>query len=356
MKKSVLAGMLAAVMLLSGCSGVSQEKYTSLSEENKKLQQQISSLQSDNSELEGNNTTLKSENEQLTDNYEKLKKEAEPYLQLSEAERAAEMERLQKEEDERKAKEEAARQEEEAKGYETGITFDDISRSPEKYKGKKVKFSGYVLQVIEGYVTNSIRMSTNGRYDDVILVDYKTSLVDVRLLEGDEVVVYGAFSGMETYTTVMGSSVTVPLVNADIMSLDGEIGSNDTSQPTEISQNPVTYSVLYDDEYVNISFCGIEKYSNKECVTYMIENKNDFAIEVWSSTVALDGIDLGEMSGNGNISPKSKGKVYFYKDDKSNIDNKNPSTVSGSLILNSKGSEKIDGKTYYEISFYGNVS
>lgn len=356
MRKTVLAGALAAVMLLSGCSGVSQEEYNSLLEENLRLLSQNEELSSKLDRQLSNNTSYYAENKRITEEYEQLKKDAEPYLQLSEAERAAEMERLKKEEEERKAQEEVARQEEEAKGYETGITFDDISRTPEKYKGKKVKFSGYVLQVIEGYTINSIRMSTDGRYSDVILVDYKTSLVDVRLLEGDEVVVYGTFSDMETYTTVMGSSVTVPLVNADIISLDDEIGSNDTSQPTESTQNPVTYSVLYDDEYVNISFCGIEKYSSKESVVYMIENKNDFALHVWDPTVSLDGFDLGEMSGMYDISPKSKGKVYFYKDDKSGIDNKNPSSVSGSLTLNSKGNEKINGQIYYKVSFSGEVS
>lgn len=138
-----------------------------------------------------------------------------------------------------------------------------------------------------------------------------------------------------------------------------------TSQPSSSSQpessippvqNNSTYTSLYDDQFVNISFCGIEKYAGKESVVYIVENKNDFALHVWDPTVALDGIDLGKMTGMYDISPKSKGKVYFYKDNKSNIENKNPSTVSGSLTINSKGNEKINGQTYYEISFSGNVS
>jgi len=65
MKKSVLAAALAGVMLLSGCSGVSQDEYNSLLEEKTKLETENSSLKSDNSKLESESSTLKSENESL---------------------------------------------------------------------------------------------------------------------------------------------------------------------------------------------------------------------------------------------------------------------------------------------------
>lgn len=51
MKKSVLAAALVGVMLLSGCSGVSQDEYNSLLEENSKLKEENNSLQSQNDSL-----------------------------------------------------------------------------------------------------------------------------------------------------------------------------------------------------------------------------------------------------------------------------------------------------------------
>lgn len=51
MKKSVLAAALAGVMLFSGCSGVSQDEYNSLLEENSRLQAENSSIL-DNSNVE----------------------------------------------------------------------------------------------------------------------------------------------------------------------------------------------------------------------------------------------------------------------------------------------------------------
>ncbi len=221
MKKMVLAAALAGAMLLSGCSGVSQDEYNSLSKENSRLVTVVSSLETENSNYKSANSSLIAEKSQISIEYEQLKKDAEPYLKLSEAERAAEMERLQKEEDERKAQEEAARQEEEAKGYETGITFDDISRSPDKYGGKKVKFTGRVLQLVfEGSTISELRMSTSGKYDDVILISYDPRALDVRILEDDNITVYGTFSKIQTYTTVLGSNLSVPLVYVDIITIE----------------------------------------------------------------------------------------------------------------------------------------
>lgn len=54
MKKSVLAAALAAVVMLSGCSGVSQENYNSLVEENSRLQSENSNLKETNNNSEDN--------------------------------------------------------------------------------------------------------------------------------------------------------------------------------------------------------------------------------------------------------------------------------------------------------------
>lgn len=228
MRKSVLAAALAAVVMLSGCSGVSQENYNLLVEENSRLQSENSALQGANSRLEQENKAAEDRNKNATDayntlkeEYDALKEETAPYMELSEAERAAEVERLKKEEEERKAKEEAARREEEAKGYETGITFKDISRSPDEYTGKKVKFTGRVVQLVyEGRTISELRMSTNGNYDDVIYVTYDPSTLDVRVLEDDNITIYGTFSSIKTYTTVLGSEKSLPHIRADIIEIN----------------------------------------------------------------------------------------------------------------------------------------
>lgn len=65
MKKLVMAAALAGVVLLSGCSGVSQDEYNSLVEENSRLQSENTSLQNNSSEKTSNeeNSTSKEDDE-----------------------------------------------------------------------------------------------------------------------------------------------------------------------------------------------------------------------------------------------------------------------------------------------------
>lgn len=324
-----------------------------LSATNSSLSSSCDNLLSKTSSLEAEKEKISEDYSALQEEYDNLKSEAQPYLDLSKTERELFVETAKQA---AKQKEEEIRKEE-AQGYNTGITYEQISRYPDEYKGKKLKFSGRVLQIIEGETYSSfIRMSTKGAYDDVILASYSPSLVNGRLLEDDEVVIYGTAAGLYTYTTVMGSSITIPLVYVDIISLDGELNSDEeTSQPTDPPAT-VSYPLLYSDNFVAVSFCGIEKNSGNDCVVFMVENKNSFAVEVWDSTVAFDGLDLGEMSGRGTISPNSKGKVYFYKDNQTNIDNKSPSTVGGSLIVNGTNYENLNGGIFHHISFSKSIT
>lgn len=118
--------------------------------------------------------------------------------------------RIQTAEQEEKARQEAERLEAERMQYETGITFDQLSRDPDAYNGKKVKFSGYVLQVTEGSSEYQIRLATSGKYDNVIFLSINKKLPTQRILEDDYITVKGTSKGL--YTSVMGASKTLPLV------------------------------------------------------------------------------------------------------------------------------------------------
>lgn len=263
MRKMFFAAIMAACLVLTGCSGVSQEKYDDLVNQkhelvlhNNELDKRIDALTNENQTLkdEFNNTNaelnkIKKELDELKEIQEEYNtiissEEYQQFMQLSEQDKAAEIARAEKErleaeqaaivaqeeaerlEAERKAQEEAerlaaeqARLAEEAKGYETGITYTDISRSPDLYKGEKVKFSGNVLQIMEGYVYNEGRMSTNGSYDDVVYIRYDADMLDFRLLEDDSVTIYGIFDGLHSYTTILGATVTLPIIKVDRIEL-----------------------------------------------------------------------------------------------------------------------------------------
>lgn len=101
---------------------------------------------------------------------------------------------------------------EEAKGYETGITYDQLARTPDDYMGKKVKFSGKVVQVIEGDGDTQLRVAVNNNYDTILFAEYSSDIVTSRVLEDDQITLYGTSVGTISYQSTMGGTITIPAV------------------------------------------------------------------------------------------------------------------------------------------------
>jgi len=207
MKKKLFPIVLCVFVLVSlmvGCSNISQDEYDSLVAEKEALQEKYDNLQEE---------------------YDKMKADVEPYLALSKAE--AEAKAKQEEEAlaaQKAAEEEAARaaeaeaaakkEAEEKQGYETGITYDQLARTPDEYKEKKVKFKGEVIQLIEneGNDTVQIRLAVNGDYDTVIFGEYDRDIVTSRVLENDKITIFGKSAGLISYESTIGGTITIPSV------------------------------------------------------------------------------------------------------------------------------------------------
>lgn len=99
--------------------------------------------------------------------------------------------------------------------YKTGISYNQLSRDPDLYKGEKVKFSGKVLQVMEDSDIVAIRLATKGGYDNVIYLAVPNSLIDSRILEDDRITIYGKARGLYSYESVLGATITLPLIYVD---------------------------------------------------------------------------------------------------------------------------------------------
>lgn len=98
--------------------------------------------------------------------------------------------------------------------YET-MPYKEVSRNPDNFLLKKMKISGRVVQVMEGSKENNLRVATNGKYDDIVLVGYEPSLMKSRILEDDQVTIYGICLGVTSYETVLGAKITIPSMSAD---------------------------------------------------------------------------------------------------------------------------------------------
>ena len=108
-------------------------------------------------------------------------------------------------------------------------SYNEISRNPDKYNGKYAVFTGEVIQVQQEVIGSLIfyvlrvNVTKTGTYStyytDTIYVTYTASENDARILEDDIVTMYGELMGEKTYTTIFGSSVTIPEFSAEYIDI-----------------------------------------------------------------------------------------------------------------------------------------
>lgn len=53
------------------------------------------------------------------------------------------------------------------------------------------------------------------RYDTILLGGYDSSIVSSRVLEDDEITIYGTSMGLISYQSTMGGTITIPAVRID---------------------------------------------------------------------------------------------------------------------------------------------
>ena len=92
------------------------------------------------------------------------------------------------------------------------ISYEELYRYNESYLHKIIHIKGQIVQTFQtsGYTTG-FRIATKGGYygyyDNIIYVDYDEY---TRLMDNDYIEVWGEVMGLLTYTTVMGSELTIP--------------------------------------------------------------------------------------------------------------------------------------------------
>ena len=227
----ILVALIA--LIIGGSGGPSQTEVDAATDDNKKLIDQINKLESTNKE-----STVKIRE------LEAKVKEAEPFFLLKEEERKEKETELKKKEADAKAKKDAEAaaskakadaaakvkaeaeakvkaeaqklaEEKERKGYDTGITYDQLARTPDDYIDEKVKFHGTVIQVMEGDGVTQIRLAVGDNYDTILFAEFDSSVVDSRILENDTITIRGLSTGLITYESTIGGSISIPGVSIE---------------------------------------------------------------------------------------------------------------------------------------------
>jgi len=218
--KYVLTAIIA--LIIGFAAGPSQEELDSANSKVSDLKKQLSKETETVASLESKNEELQIRVDEAAPWFEmkdEERKQKEAEAKAAEEQRLAEEKAKAEADAAAKAAAEAEAQrlaEEEAKkGYDTGITYDQLARTPDDFIGQKVKFHGKVVQVIEGDDTTQIRIAVNDDYDTILFAEFDKSVVTSRILEDDVITIMGLSAGLITYQSTMGGNISIPGVSID---------------------------------------------------------------------------------------------------------------------------------------------
>ena len=144
----------------------------------------------------------------IKQNPEVIKKKEAEVIKLKEAEAKA------KADAEAKAKEEADKTN--PATYPTS-TYDEMARNGNSHKGEKLQITGKVIQVQDrdsGGAMLRVATGADG-YDDIYMVQIDSDNWNKhRLLEDDQITIYGNVYGLYSYSSTLGGKITVPALIA----------------------------------------------------------------------------------------------------------------------------------------------
>ena len=226
-------------------------------------------------------------------------------------------------------------------------SYDAWEREPSKYTGSKYTFTGTVVQVSEG-ASLQYRIALDGKASQLILVTYQRDEDELRILEDDKVVVYGTCKGVTSYQSTIGSQVTIPSVQADLITVQVTIKDLRRKSVTELKR----LLTQYEDEIT-------KKAAKNTQGAFLITRKNydDYARRVkphMNESVSWNGKIL-QIQKQGattvlRISVDSTQSVILVKADKDSMKEQlledDEVTVSG----------KYQGVTTYESTLGGNIT
>ncbi|WP_313892448.1 hypothetical protein [Psychrobacillus sp.] len=97
------------------------------------------------------------------------------------------------------------------------IDYPQLKKNPDRYSGEYVKYTGEIIQILEGNNRTNIRLAVTQDshgydFNDIIFIEYDgyTDFVD-----GDIVTIYGGVYGAYSYKSQAGHNISLPGILAD---------------------------------------------------------------------------------------------------------------------------------------------
>lgn len=104
--------------------------------------------------------------------------------------------------------------------YDTAITYSQLAKTPNDFSGKKVEFSGKVIDILEAKQEVDLQIAVNGNKDDIILVVYTTNGLAAAVSKDNNVTIKGEFRRIHTYKSASGVNISAPLIYGDKITIN----------------------------------------------------------------------------------------------------------------------------------------
>jgi len=307
---------------------IPKEKYDALVEEKSRLAEEYESVKNELSASKKNIEDANNKYVILQKEFDDYKNKMGAYESLSEAEaQAKEFEALRIVEEKKAAKaakeaeEKEKREAEIRKGYDTGITYDQINRLPDDYKDKKVKFSGYVMGTLEGDDATAVFLATSGKDKDILICLYQPGEGKPRVFKEDTITVCGTSAGLYKNKTDDGQNIVLPTIVGESIEISKSkassgsgksstssgssskgTGTGSGSQNQSSASNATGYQEIY-DEYVR---------KIKDATPRLVNEYNSEAAGKGSDIMALAEIHNNKLSELAAISTEGVEKMASY--------------------------------------------
>lgn len=207
-KRNLVDVVLVALLILAIFYSIG------ISDEYNKLSRSEGSIISERDKLKEKLTENEELTNKLNEENEELKKKidlAKPWFEMEEKERKEKEAKLKSEKEAKEKKLAEEKEKQDKQGYNTGITYEQLARTPDKLMGRAVKFHGKVIQIIEGDTEVQMRLAVNDDYDKILYCAIsKDNLKGTRILENDKITLYGVSTGLITYNSTMGGKISIP--------------------------------------------------------------------------------------------------------------------------------------------------
>ena len=154
----------------------------------------------------------KDESKKIAEQQAEEKKKQEEELRQENI-RVAEEKRKQQLEEELRKTQEKIRQIEDQINFANPLNYREIARNPAIYTGGSFFFRGKVIQAQNGKLLIREERPEGDWATNIIWVDYESSLSG-RILEDDQLMVWGKYNGIHTYQTTGGGEKSVPSFTA----------------------------------------------------------------------------------------------------------------------------------------------